>query len=113
MHSIGRRCDELREWSHERWDGALDLVSYYRTEETGMAQGDAEACVTGKLLDGTPDDGCAPCRRRRDGPRRTARRAAAGPPTAPPRRRARGSGGASGAEGRMRGGPRPPPHAPP
>ena len=39
-------------------DGEKDLLSYYKTQDTGIAFGDTEACLAGAMLDGTPLEGC-------------------------------------------------------
>ena len=39
-------------------DGKKDLLSFYRTRQTGIARGDTEACLVGDTLDGTPIEGC-------------------------------------------------------
>jgi hypothetical protein len=39
-------------------DGYLDLVTHHRIPETGIALGDAEACLDGAMLDETRLHGC-------------------------------------------------------
>ena len=39
-------------------DGIPDLVSHYRTRDTGVDVSDIDACVTGELLDGRLIKGC-------------------------------------------------------
>ncbi len=39
-------------------DGIPDLVSHYRTQETGISPGNEQACVSGALLNGTRFEAC-------------------------------------------------------
>ena len=39
-------------------DGKTDLLSHFRTQVTGIASGDTEACISGELFDGTPIHAC-------------------------------------------------------
>jgi hypothetical protein len=50
-----KRAGHLRDVDR---DGLRDLVSHFRTQESGLAPGDPEACVRGKTLDGTPFEAC-------------------------------------------------------
>ncbi len=51
-HSQGPHVEDVN------GDGYADLVAHYRIEETGIAFGDTEACVTGALLGGRILVGC-------------------------------------------------------
>jgi len=39
-------------------DGDLDMVLHFKTQDTGIAPGDTEACLTGQTYDGLPIVGC-------------------------------------------------------
>jgi len=52
VHRHGPHLEDVND------DGFTDLMAHYRVEETGIAFGDTEACVTGRALDDTPFKGC-------------------------------------------------------
>jgi hypothetical protein len=39
-------------------DGHTDLVTFYRTRETGIADGDSQACLRGATVSGILFEGC-------------------------------------------------------
>jgi hypothetical protein len=39
-------------------DGFTDLLGHFRTQETGIAAGDDQACLSGETLAGIPIEGC-------------------------------------------------------
>jgi len=51
-HKVGGHLVDVND------DGLTDLVTHYRTQETGIAFGDTDACLTGATLGGTQIDGC-------------------------------------------------------
>jgi hypothetical protein len=51
-HRVGGHHEDVND------DSLTDLVSHYRTRDTGISAGESRACVTGELLDGTPIEGC-------------------------------------------------------
>ena len=51
-HKAGGHIEDVND------DGFDDLVSHYRTQETGLASGDTDACVTGLTNGGQPFEGC-------------------------------------------------------
>jgi hypothetical protein len=51
-HKVGGHLSDVNA------DGLVDLVSHYRTPETGIGMGGTEACVTGETLFGLRFEGC-------------------------------------------------------
>jgi hypothetical protein len=54
----GARSKHGGHTEHVNDDDFPDLVSHYRTQETGIGPGDEKACVSGETLDGSPFMGC-------------------------------------------------------
>jgi hypothetical protein len=50
-----RNGPHVKDADHQR---VQDVLAHFLTEESGIAFGDTEACVTGELLNGTPFEGC-------------------------------------------------------
>ena len=44
--------------THVDGDGDMDMVLHFRQQDTGIACGDEEACLTGETTDGTAIEGC-------------------------------------------------------
>ncbi len=51
-HAAGGHREDVND------DGFTDLLSHFRVQETGIAPGAEEACISGETLDGTPFEGC-------------------------------------------------------
>jgi hypothetical protein len=54
-------AEKAHRWAHVGDvddDGDLDLLLHFRTQETGIAPGDIEACVRGQTYDGIPFEAC-------------------------------------------------------
>jgi hypothetical protein len=51
-HPAGSHFEDVND------DGFTDLVAHFLTQETGIAFGDTEACVTGETFDETPFEAC-------------------------------------------------------
>ena len=56
----GARPSNGRSWRVRdvNGDGHKDLLTFYRTRETGIAEGDSRACLSGATVSGTRFEGC-------------------------------------------------------
>jgi hypothetical protein len=56
----GARPSNGRSWRVRdvNGDGHTDLLTFYRTRETGIVEGDSRACLTGATVSGTRFEGC-------------------------------------------------------